>query len=256
MPSMHRHASIAVLVPLVVLAGCGMLPGGGPQSDDRAVAIRADVVNATESIESYQYDLDIHITASAEGERRTVRGSGDGSVNVSEKLLSASMTIEGTSQRTYIDSDQAYIECASPWDGWEQQNVSDTAEWAAVTPLGRQVHLLEESPVKLGENRTIDGVQTVGIVGYPSAETLQSLSDVMPTGTDYNSNVIQNVTYRVWVDEESHRPVESELEIEIEDGPATAEATLNMEFSAYGEPTDITVPGTTQTNVREIGCPG
>lgn len=256
MPSMHRHAAIAALVLVVALAGCGLLAGGGPQSDDRAVALRADIVDATEPVESYRYDLDIHITASAEDERRTVRGRGSGAVNVSAQLLSASTTVEDTSRRTYIDSDHAYIECGEPWGGWEQRNVSDAAEWSSVTPLGRQVRLLVESPVKTGENRTIDGRETVGIVAYPSTATLQGLSGTMPRGTDYDSDAIENVTYRMWVDAGSHRPVESELEIDIEDGPATAEATLGTTFSAYGEPTNISVPGTTQTDVRTVGCPG
>lgn len=249
---MSRQIATVALVIVVALSGCSLLPGG-PQSDPGAADVRDNVSAAVESLDSYRYEVDLSISASAGGSTERVDGETSGVVNRAEKRLSATSTVAGTTSEQVVADGVAYTECQSPWDGWGVQNVSaDTP----VGPMDRQLELLAASPVQWGGNVTEDGRRLQKLVASPTGEELASLQSTSGSAPDYAAENIDNVTMRLWVDAESQRPVRSEVTISLSADGADAEANLETRFSEYGVSTDIADPEFSDEEKYELGCPG
>lgn len=68
---------------------------------------------------------------------------------------------------------------------------------------------------------------------------------------------MKNATLPVWVDFETDLPVQSELELEMAKGGATASARITIEYTGYDEPLPIEIPEVVRNpdNHAEF-CPG
>lgn len=244
---------------LVLLAGCGGVLDQRPPSDERAVEVRSDLLDAVSEVDTYRFAADFHAEGTEGDDRRTVRVASNGSVSVADRRLHATSRYEEQEKETYVVGDRIYTECASPWSGWGLRNVSEEADdggrWLNATPLGRQAAILERSRVYWVGTETVDGRETAVIEARPTNRELRGLSDGFNSG-DLTQRAVKNVTLRVWVDVESDLPVKSVLSIELRRGGVSVSGTATTTFSDYGEPVSITVPDEVTEDPWRSGCPG
>ncbi|EMA11818.1 hypothetical protein [Haloarcula marismortui] len=228
-----------------------------PPSDERAVAAVEEANRSIASVDAYRFQMDMHVTASDGDQSRTVSVDGDGAVNVSEKRMQATTQMQDQTVTSYVDGYRAYQGCQDPWGGYAVENVSRSEPWATATPLHRQVLLFERSNVYWKGNETRNDNRTVLVTASPSAETIESLMDRRQAGgMDLNPGSLENATARLWLDPETNRPVQSELDIEISQRGATATATITVQYTDYDEPTSVSIPSEVSDDPYELGCPG
>ena len=243
---------------VTLLAGCGtFLSDGPPPSDERAVAAIEEANRSIAPVDTYRFEMDMHVAASTGDESRTVRVDGNGSVNVSAKRMAATSRTQGQTVESYVDGYRAYQGCPDPWGGYAVENVSRAEPWATATPLHRQVLLFDRSNVYWRGNETLDGNRTVLVTASPSAETIESLMNRRQAGdVGLDSASLENATARLWLDPETNRPVQSELRIRISQRGATATATITVQYTGYDEPTSVSIPPDVYEDPYELGCPG
>ncbi|MDT3435506.1 hypothetical protein [Haloarcula sp. 1CSR25-25] len=241
-----------------LLAGCGTFLGNSPPpSDERAVAAVEEANSSVAAVETYRFDMDMHVVASDGEQTRTVRVDGEGAVNTSAKRMQMTTRTQGQTVDSYVDGYRAYQGCQDPWGGYAVENVSRAEPWATATPLHRQVLLFDRSNVYLRGNETLAGNRTVLVTASPSAEIIESVMDRRQAADmDLNRGSLENATARLWLDPETNRPVQSELTIKISQRGATATATITLQYSEYGEPTAISIPPDVSDDPYELGCPG
>jgi len=241
----------------VLLAGCGAFVGDSPPpSDERAVTAIEAANTSVAAVESYQFEMEMHVVASDGDRSQTVRVDGGGAVNVSAKRMQATTRTRDQTVASYVDGYKAYQECQDPWGGYAVENVSRSEPWAIATPLHRQLLLFDRSNVYWQGNETVNGNRTVLVTASPSTETLQSVMERRQGTVDLDRSSIENATARVWLDPETNRPVQSELRLKISQRGATATATLTLRYGAYGTPVSVSVPSDVSNDPYELGCPG
>ncbi|GCF12103.1 hypothetical protein Harman_00380 [Haloarcula mannanilytica] len=252
-----RRLVLAVCIA-ALLAGCGtFVDDSPPPSDERAVVAIEEANTSVAAVESYRFEMEMHVAASDGDRSQTVRVDGGGAVNVSTKRMQATTRSQDQTVDSYVDGYKAYQECQDPWGGYGVENVSRSEPWATATPLHRQLLLFERSNVYWKGNETLDGNQTVLVTASPSTETLQSIMDRRQGSTvDLNPGSLENATARLWLDPETNRPVQSELRLKISQRGATATATITLHYTEYGEPVSVSVPSDIHDNQYELGCPG
>ncbi|WEL20497.1 hypothetical protein [Halorhabdus sp. BNX81] len=252
---MHRAVPAALLVALIALAGCGMLGDSQPPSDDRALEVRNETVDALADVDTYRMSMDVGVSASAEGRSVSISAGGDGVVNRTSQLMRMKTTVEDRSTTSYLDSRTAYTKCPSPPTGWGVENQSTDAEWLTLTPLGRQVEIFNRTNVYWDGTATIDGHDTAVIVAYPTQKTLSSLPGESQTDLTNTDGNIENITAKLWVDQETAQPVRSLLQLKISGNGGEATANVMLDYEEYGEAIDVHIPkivGETWSG----GCPG
>ncbi|MGB9953265.1 hypothetical protein ACOZ4F_12825 [Haloarcula marismortui] len=228
-----------------------------PPSDERAVAAVEEANRSIASVDAYRFQMDMHVTASDGDQSRTVSVDGDGAVNVSEKRMQATTQMQDQTVTSYVDGYRAYQGCQDPWGGYAVENVSRSEPWATATPLHRQVLLFERSNVYWQGNETRNGNRTVLVTASPSADTIESLMNRRQAGdVALDRGSLENATARLWLDPDTHRPVQSELDIEISQRGATATATITVQYTDYDEPTSVSIPQGVYKDPYELGCPG
>lgn len=247
------HAAIAVaLVGLVVLSGC-LGFGGPPPSDPGAEAVVDSTVEASSMVQSYRYSLDVRVVASEGEDTRRISMTADGAVNRTTDTMRADLTYQGTERSTYVTGSTAYTECESPW-GWGRENLSSSEEWEAKDTLGRQVDMLDSSPVYWVDNESIDG-ETVHVVeAHPSRDTLSKYSE-RRTGGVFGPG-IEGARLTAWIVEDSGRLVKTELEFTVSEGGGSADAHMTTRFREHGTDVTITIPEEATENPHTLGCPG
>ncbi len=251
------RAAVPAVALLVVLAGCSVLPGSQPPSDERALDALNRTTAAVEEVPTYRFAIDARVAASDGDRSRTVHVAGEGTVDRPARRMVSNATAEGETRAQYVDGRTTYTECPDPWDGWGVENASGSAEWFEATPLGRQLALLEATDVYWGGNETLDGDRTWRIVAHPSKRALDELSTTGRTGVgDLARANVQNATLELWVDAETGLPVKSEFVVELSTRGASATAELTTRFHRYDEPATVSLPRSTRTDQYELGCPG
>jgi len=251
---MHRAVPAALLAALLVLAGCGMLGDSQPPSDDRALEIRNETIDALENVDSYGMSMDV--SASAEGRSESISATGDGIANRTARLMRMNMTVQSRTVTSYLQNRTAYTQCPSPWSGWGEQNQSTDIEWLTLTPLGRQVELFERTNVYWDGTATVDGHDTAVIVAHPTQETLSSLPGESQTDLANPDANVENITAKLWVDRETSRPVRSLLRLQISGNGGEATAKVMIDYTDYDESITVKIPEISDDEVRTLGCPG
>ena len=251
-----RTAALTVLLALLCLtAGC---TNQQPPSDQRALDTLNQTSAATQSVTSYHLASDAQVTAGNGDQQRTVSLSVVGETNFTAQQLNVTSRTEDGESTTYIDGYDGYRECGvtGPLSRWERLDLTTAEQWRNYTVLGRQLAILERTNVYWRGTETVDGTETAVIVAYPTEETLQAVSTpASPSTTDAAEMNLQNATVTLWVDTDTHRPVQVEHELVVEQSGATATATMTTRFSRYDEPTRVTKPDIDPDSVWETGCP-
>lgn len=252
---MHRAVPAALLVTLIALAGCGMLGDDQPPSDDRALEVRNETVDALADVDTVRMSMDADVSASADGRSRSLSADGDGVANRTARVMRMNTSVQGRTVTSYLDGRTTYTECPSPWSGWGTQNQSNDVEWLSLTPLGRQVELFEQTNVYWDGTATVDDEETAVIAANPSQETLSSLPGESQTDLANADANVENITAKLWVDQETSRPVRSLLQIQISGDGGEATANVMINYDEYGVPVGVSVPEITG-ETWDNGCPG
>jgi outer membrane lipoprotein-sorting protein len=101
---------------VTLLAGCGTFFGDSPPpSDERAVTAIEEANRSVTAVETYRFEMEMHVTASDGDQSQTVRADGDGAVNVSTKRMQATTQTQDQTGSSYADGYKAYQECQDPW---------------------------------------------------------------------------------------------------------------------------------------------
>lgn len=247
----RSFATIAVLL-LVVGAGC-LGFGDQPQRSDRAEATLADAQAAVDDVNTYQYETEMHISATVEGRTLERDVTIDGEVDVAERMAVSRASTADANKSGYVANDTVYKQCSSPW-GWGNETVEMEGDWVDATPLGRQIGLLESGDLRLETaDQTADG-DTVVLVGNPSAEALEEYG-VSASQPVFGGPSVKNITVRVVVDERTHRPLRSTITFEISGGGGVGNGSVDTRFSAYDDPVSIEIPDEVIEEAGEMGCP-
>ena len=247
-----------VLAAMILLAGCSAMGDPAPPSDERALTVLNETTAAVEQVETYSVDQETYVRAEGQDGSRTVRVSGTGNVDRQRQRMWMQATVDGTTKQSYIDGFTGYKECGGMWDDYVVENLSRDHGWDVHTPLGNQLELLEHTNVYWGETATIDGNETVVIYAHPSKQTLVDFSKRRHRETtDLQEVNLKNATLTLWVDPDTHRPVQSQLELEMAKGGATAIARITIDYADYNEPISIEIPAAVRDPDNHAAfCPG
>lgn len=247
------RAALSISIVLL-LAGC-MGFGGPPPSDAGAEAVVADAAANAEQIETYRFRSDISVVASKGDETRRISIDVRGAVDRRERRLRANTSFRGETRQSYVVGNKAYTECSGPW-GWGVENVSDAQDgnWSNVDPLGRQLALMQSSPVYWAGNQTIDGTAVHVVESRPSEDTLRKFSDRRQTSVFGPG--IEDARLTAYVAKDSGRVFKTVFTFTVTDDGGTADAEMTTYFEDVGADVNVTVPDEAREHPRQFGCPG
>lgn len=251
---MHPPRAALALSVLLVLSGC-LGFGGPPPSEPGAEAVVDEAATQSSAIETYRFSHDISIVATNGDETRRVQVDVHGAVNRTAQRFRGETEYRGQSRATYVDSNKAYTDCEPPW-GWGVENVSEAndGDWSNIDPLGRQVALLEASPVYWAGNETIDGVSVHVVDARPSGDTLERFADRQETSVLGPS--IEDATLTAYITEDGGRIVKTVLKFTVSESGGEADATMTTFVEDVGANVTITIPDEATEDPHELGCPG
>lgn len=233
-------ASPLLVAALLVTAGCSAL--SAPPNDPTAEAIVERAAATAQDVESYRYDGDIDAHASNGDEERTIRGSMNGSVNVSRREAVTVATLDGDTQRSYLLDGHALAPCRRFADAeYERQDLPTDHSWVNGTVLASLTEPSIAARYTLVENTTVDGDPASVVVVHPDLDALADRNRAFGgAGTTDYSNA-ENVTVRLTVDRESYRVEHATVRVVAEDGGATGTVTMTLAF-AYEPVGPLDVP--------------
>lgn len=264
-----RRPPVLVVIGLVLLSGCagfglGLGSEQAPPSDQRA----RDAVNRSQTalsdLRSYRFTTRMTVSASSGDESRTVTVVGDGAANLTTERMRSTVRVQngasgwqGDEERSsYVLGGTAYAACGGPTGGWETRNVTDDAPWAAATPIGRQLQLLEATNVYWRGTETVNGTEAGVVVAHPTKEELAEASSSTRETVNWDRVKVTNATVTLYVDTETGRPVKSVQRVDIKQRGATGTATFELTYWGFDRPVDVDVPGEVYDHVWDLGCPG
>lgn len=245
-------ASIALLL-LVLSAGC-LGFGDQPQRTDRAEATLADAKATLDDIETYHYETEMDVSATAEGDTRQLNIRIEGDVDVAERLAISRVHTDEKNKTSYVTNRTLYRACSGPW-GWGNESIEVEGAWIQATPLGRQLQLLESGDLRLETDDSLAKADAVMIVGHPPPEALEEFG-VSATQPVFGGPSVKNITVRVVINNTTNRPIRSTVSFEISGGGGVGEGTVDIRFGPYNEPLSIAIPEEVKEDASEMGCPG
>jgi hypothetical protein len=252
---MDRPALHLALAACLVLAGCSAL-GPDHTRDDRAVSALADARDAVNETDTYRFDGDLRVVATADGETERVAIGTNGTVDAAERRMHSTSVRDGEAYEAYVIDRTAYRECGGPMtmDLWGVENVT-TDDWPMTTPAARQLALLESGSIYYNGTRTVDGEETVLLVGRPTTEALTRYQERRDRSL-LGGPSVDDAEVRVWLDPETHRPLRSAVRFEVSQNGNSASATVDMRFAGYGSDLSVDVPVIPAEKRSDLGCPG
>lgn len=204
-------------------------------------------------VSTYRTTIDGRLRATDGDDEIRVTVSGTASSNVTSEEMLATARAEGETGRTYITNRTVYAECRV--FGWGRENLTTSGPWWQFTPAGQQLALLNATPAYWHGTRTVDGTETVLVSARPTKEELQDVPGTLPaTATELDEVNLKRANVTLWLDAESHRPVQVKRTIVLGRGDTTANARVTMRFEGYGEPTPVTEPEIRPDEIRRLGC--
>lgn len=240
---------------LVLLsAGCSGFLEEPPERDERAVAAVEESLAAVDDVETYRYETDLRIQATADGRTERVHATISGAVDSSARRMNSTTDVDGRTVEAYLVNRTAYQQCTRMRSFWGVENES-AEDWDALTPANRQLSLLESGDLRYEGGTTVDGRAATLVVGEPSAEALARYSE------DRNRPLlggpeIHDVRLAVWIDNETDLPVRSRLRFSVSSGDGSGSARMETRFTDFGDPVSIEVPEEAREDQLELGCPG
>lgn len=253
---MRPPRAALVLSALLVTAGClGVLQS--QPSDPGAEAVVDEAVAAGEAVETYRVATDLHAAATEDGDRRTVDASSTGVVDRPARRSRMVVEQGDASRAMYVVGNTTYVECASPWSGWGREEHDELDDdWAGQDPLGRQLTLLDESPVAWVGNETRRGVATHVVEARPDDRTLTQFSEERRPLLPLFGPRVEGATVRAWVAEDSGRLLRTRVAFTLRAEGTTVETTMVTTFSDYGASVAVRLPAEATEDPFELGCPG
>ncbi|QPV61466.1 hypothetical protein I7X12_11885 [Halosimplex litoreum] len=252
---MDRPALHLVIAVCLVLAGCSVL-GPDHSRDERAASALADARDAVNATDTYRFDGDLRVVATADGETERVAVGTNGTVDAADRRMHSTSVHEGEAHEAYVIDGTAYRECGGPMgmDMWGVENVT-ADDWRTTTPAARQLALLESGSLSHNGTRTVDGEKAVLLVGRPTTEALTRYQERRDRSL-LGGPSVENATVRVWLDAETSRPLRSAVRFEVSQGGSSASASIDTRFAGYDSELSVDVPVILDEETWETGCPG
>ncbi|WP_224448695.1 hypothetical protein [Haloprofundus salilacus] len=251
---MARPALHALLAVCLLISGCVQL-GPDHTREERAVEALNNATDALTETETYRFESEMTVTATADSRTERVDIDLTGSVDAVAREIRSNATSNGESRRMFVVNRTVYQECAHPWDGWAVEEHNGDAEWVNRTPAVRQLSLLESGSLYWSGTETVDGEQAVIITGEPTADALTEYQDEQSQPL-FGGPSVDDAELRAWLDADTGRLLRTELRFTVSEGDNTARTTMTTTFGNYGEPVSVDLPAEARTNQYELGCPG
>lgn len=245
---MSRTAALAALLAAVALAGC---LGGGPDTamSQEAKQIQNESLDAMADVDAYELDAEMRV----QGADQTVEMALSGAVNRSARM--ARVEVQMRSPRsltttTYIDGRTAYVDTAMGW----QRRTLPADYWSAGNRLQTQREVFAASTMDIAGTDVVDGTPvTVVDITVPDDQLDELLSIAQRTQPTGPQGSITDAAYTAHIANETGllRRVEVDMTMEV-DGQSF-DATVDMRFSHFGEPTPIAIPDAATDQRARVG---
>lgn len=246
-PALHVAVALAL-----VLAGCSVLAPDHTR-EERAVSALADARDTVNATETYRYETDVQVVATADGRTERVDITLNGSVDAANRRMHSHVRYRGDRLESYLVNRTAYQECGGMMDLWrvEEQSADD---WTTLTPAARQLSLLETGSLSWNGTETVDGRETVLLVGEPTERGLRQYQEDRSRSL-LGGPSIENARVEVWLDAETHHPVRSAFSFEVRQRGNTASASMTTRFDDYGESVSVGRPVIDEDQQWDAPCP-
>lgn len=251
---MNHPALLGALALLVVLAGCTGILADDPPRDEQAVASIDETRDALDAVETYRYETDLRVTATADGRTERVDARVEGAVNATARRMNSTSESESQTRHAVLVNRTAHRECPRPWSFWAVENQS-AEDWDALTPAYRQLSLLDSGALRHEGTATVGGRNATLVVGEPPASALRRYNE---GGSQplFGGPEISDATLEVWIDDETGLPLRTRLRFTVSSREGSATARMDTRFDGYGEPVTVEVPEEALADPLEHGCPG
>lgn len=252
---MARPALLAAVTLLVLTAGCASWNADPVTRQDRAVALLDDAQSSLADVESYRHDGSLRVVARNDGDTRRVEFDITGAINATAHRARNTAVGDDRNLTSYVIGDRIYQECSAMRGTWGVRNNTAAGAWIETTPAARQLSLLESGALRIEGSGAIDGRNATVLEGRPSAEAFEQYGE---RGSQplIGGSRINEPTVRLWVDNRTALPLKITLSFEVSGGGGSADASMTMRYSDYGEPVSIELPDNVRNDVWETGCPG
>ncbi|WP_459194342.1 LolA-like protein [Halosimplex sp. J119] len=249
---MRRPALHLAVAVCLVLAGCSLL-GPDHTRDDRAESALADARDAMNETDTYRFDGDLSVVATADGRTERVDVRVNGTVDATERRIHGFSERDGEVFESYLHNRTRYQECGTMTGLWGVDE-READDWSTLTPAARQLALLESGSLSYNGTETLDGEEATLLVGEPTSEALTQYQKRRSRSLFGGPNV-ENAEVRVWLDEETDRLRKTHFQFEVSGNGNTATASTTMRFTDYGADVDVDVPVIPE-NKQWPECPG
>ncbi|WP_415378797.1 hypothetical protein [Halosimplex sp. TS25] len=236
---MRRPALHLAIAVCVLLAGCSLL-GPDHTRDERAESALADARDAVNDTETYRFDGDLSVVATVDDRTERVDVRLNGTVDAAAQRMHGFAERDGEVVESYLHNRTRYQECGGMMDMWAVTE-RDADDWSTLTPADRQLSLLESGSLYYNGTETLDGEETVLLVGEPTTEALTRYQERRSRSL-LGGPTVENAEVRVWIDEETDRPRETRVRFEVSQDGNTATATMTTRFHDYGSDVSVDVP--------------
>lgn len=242
------HVAIAVCV---ILAGCSVF-GQDHTREERAVSALADARDAVNQTDSYRYEGDLRVVATADGRSERIDVRVNGTVDAAQRRMHTTAERDGEASEAYLVNRTSYRECdrMALW-AVEEREADD---WSLLTPAARQLSPLESGSLYFNGTETVDGEETRLLVGEPTEKALTQYQERRSQPL-FGGPSIDDAEVRVWLDTESDRPRKTQVRFEVSEGGNSATATVTMWFDDYGTDAAVDVPVIPEDKQWEGKCP-
>lgn len=165
-------------------------------------------------------------------------------------------TVDGERLESYVADGTRREQCPSPWNGWHVEDVDEEDYWPDETPAHTQLSLFGEGDLHWNGTETIDGREAVRLTGSPPADSLDDGTTGGGSPFDLGDPSIDETSATLWIDAETDRPLQTNLEFTVSGGDETATASITMRYLDYDDAVAIDVPTVSSSEQYELGCPG
>jgi len=252
---MDRPALPVAVALLLLTAGCASTLADPPTREDRAVALQEDAQAAIDDVETYRQAGSLRVVATSDGDTRRIEFAIDGAVNVTAHRARNTAIADDRQRSAFVIGDRIYRECSAMRGTWGVENHSAGGDWVETTPAARQLSLLEGGALRIEGSGVVDGQSATILEGRPSGDALERHGD-RGSQPIIGGSQIQNPTVRVWLHNRTALPLKVTLDFAVSGGGGSADASMTMRYSGYGEPVSISLPEEARDDVWETGCPG
>lgn len=244
----NRVLPILVFMGLLVLAGCTVFDH--PTRDSQAEAALGQTINAVEATESYRFNSELTITEGIDKTDVTL----DGVVNIDAETMHANISKGDETRETYLVEKTLYQRCPPPWnDSWAAKELDYDEAWWRATPLGTQLELFETGDLFYNGTTEMAGTDVIILRGTPTTVNFGGTTGPI---VNLDGPSIDDITGELRIDAATHLPIGVHIVMELSDGDETATVTMVSEFTAFDEPTDISLPAVETDGLFRTCPPG